>query len=378
MSIELINKTTALISKNDDFVGSGVLIPWKEELLCLTAGHNLYGKAFDQMPVLSEWIVSDHLGIAYSIGQIYGDNIFASNHDIILLKLNNTSSLEGFCCLKFCTIPQNPKHSLMFRGKYESSTEAVTQRSIIFNSISTDSYNKFRCAINPGLLTNDTYKSGSDWLGGWSGSGLFIDNHAELICAGVMIEIPNKGNDGHLLFSSISALKELGFNFELIEAGELDFDHNLSQASLNAIFQETTDQAIEAWENDGTHKPQLDFINDKLSKVYPDNVLKENKRKVIKRLIVGKTYLNTELKKREQLYRLYNSAYNVYSLEDKNYYVNSKIEAKKVLTKIKEDYEKYLNDCIGNIFSVSDIKLLAFFGVSEWIADCSLSFLSDE
>jgi hypothetical protein len=78
------------------------------------------------------------------------------------------------------------------------------------------------------------------------------------------------------------------------------------------------------------------------------------------------------------LFALYKDAYRVYDLEDKNIYANDKMEARLGVTKIKNEYESYLRDCLGSVFSVSDVKLLAFYGISEWIADCSLSILGNE
>ncbi len=378
MSFAQLNSTTGLIYWNKSFVGTTVMFPWEGELLCLTAGHNLYGRNFDREPNLQEWHVNDHQDINHPVITLVGDRAFAEKHDIMLLKLDCKSSLDTFFCPKFCTTPQNPHHSLLFRGKYEASKTVVTQRKLYFNSLCTGLEHKFLCAIDRSLLTNNTYSSGSDWLGGWSGSGLFLDHHSDLICAGIMIEVPNKGDDGQLKFASISAISLLGIDLKLMCSGDLDFDKTLNQKSLAAIFEAVDEKAITDWENNDLHKPQLDFINNKLPKVYPGNKLDLNKRRIIKQLLVGKTYLTTELKKNEQLYSQYQGAYNVYDLEDKQVYVNGRPEALAALTKIKEDYEKYLTDSIGMHFSVSDIKLLAFYGVSEWIADCSLSFLADE
>lgn len=378
MSAAYLEKTTGLILKNDIFIGSGVIFPWAGELLCLTAGHNLYGRDFDCHPNLQEWKVSDYQGISHPVVALIGDGEFAKEHDILLLKLDVQSSLEGFLCPQFCTIPQNPRHSLLFRGKYETSKTIVTQRKLYFNSLCSGLAHQFLCAIDRSLLMNNTYSSGSDWLGGWSGSGLFLDDHIELICAGIMTEIPNKGDDGQLQFTSVSAISMLGIDLNLIESGDLDFDKVLSKASLNAIFEAVDEDAITRWENNEENKPQLLFINDKLPKVYPEEQLAINKRRIIKQLLVGKTYLTTELRKSEQLFSQYKTAYNVYDLADKQVYVNSRAEARSALTKIKQDYEKYLTDSLGGDFSVSNVKLLSFYGVSEWIADCSLSFLADE
>lgn len=374
---ELI-KTTGLVMNGQAFVGSSVLFPWQDELLCLTAGHNLYGRQFDREPLLSDWRVTDHRQVSHPVTELIGNQAFAAEHDIMLLKLDCQSDMNNFSCPKFCTIPKNPRHSLSFRGKYEASQNIVTQRKISYAELCPGTNHQFLCSIDRALLTNDNYASGSDWLKGWSGSGLFLDHPHDLICTGVMIEIPNKGNDGQLQFTSVSAIAALGIDLQLLDSVDLDYDQRLNATSLTAIFDAIDEKTVSEWENNGQHKPQLEFINSKLPKIYPDNKLAVNKQRIIKQLLVGKAYLATELRRNEQLFNKYKGAYNVYQLEDKQFYVNSRPEALKTLTQIKEGYETYLTDSLGRSFSVQDIKLLAFYGVSEWIADCSLSFLADE
>ncbi len=42
------------------------------------------------------------------------------------------------------------------------------------------------------------------------------------------------------------------------------------------------------------------------------------------------------------------------------------------------EYEDYLKDQIGELLNVAEIKTLALYGISNWIANCSLSFTEDE
>jgi hypothetical protein len=375
MSFAHLNITTGFVQKNDSFIGSSVIFPWKGELCAITAGHNFYGKSFKQKPDLAEWQIVDHSGQSHPVKEILGDIEFAKVHDIVLIKLDCMSDLTHFICPKFCGIPTNPKHSLLFRGRYNASGMAVTRKNITYNTNVAESSHHFLCDIEKALLVNDVYKSGSDWLGGWSGSGLFLDNHSELICAGIMCEIPNNGNDAQLLFSSVLALNEIGIDLEVIPASELDFDKRLNIASLNAILQSVDENAVNKWETDNQDSPQLIFLNRKLKEVYPEESVQLNKRRIIKQLLNGKSYLAAELSKNEQLLQLYNNAYRVYDLESKEVYVDNQQEARAGLTIIKKDYETYLSQSIGQEFSATDVKLLAAYGVSEWIADCSLDFL---
>jgi hypothetical protein len=376
MSFENIHKTTGFIHRNNSFVGSAILFPWKDELCAITAGHNFYGRDFAHEPNVNEWQVVDHLGNSYPITTIVCDVAFAKSHDIVLVKAACDSASADFVCPKFCSIPKNPRHSLLFRGRYKGSASAVTRRSITYNStVAGMSDHHFLCDIDKALLMDDSYRSGSDWLGGWSGSGLFIDHHQELICAGILCEIPNKGNDGQLLFSSLGALNLVGIDLDIMPASDLDFNNSLNAASLTAILRSVTEQAVDEWETTNHDSPQLGFLNRKLIEIYPVESIQFNKRRIIKQLLTGKSYLTAELSKKEHLMDLYRNAYQVYDLEGKQFYVNSKPDALAQLSLIKNEYERYLSESIGRDFSAIDVKLLASYGVSEWIADCSLDFL---
>ncbi|MGE8536941.1 MAG: hypothetical protein ACN6OJ_20365 [Chryseobacterium sp.] len=376
--MEHLNKTMGLLMKNGSFVGCSVVFPLDGEFLCLTAGHNIYGKNFDQIFDINVWKVEDHLGIKHAIKECICDVNFAKEHDIVILRLKCGSDLQSFHCPEFYSIPINPAHSFTFRAKYEQSKTVVTQRHLQFNSLCTESDFKFFCTIEKALLMNNDYKSGSDWLGGWSGSGLFLDNHHQLICFGVMTDIPNKGNDGQLKFTSISALDKLNINFNIRAASHLDLEKKLLASSINAIFDQTDDEAISKWTEDKINKPQLEYINTKLAKAYNDNRLDLMRKNTIKKLIIGRTFLSTELKKHETIFNQYTKAYNAYALEDLEIVANNRKEANAGIKKIKETYEVYLLSCLEGILGIDDIKILANYGISDWIANCSLSFLENE
>ncbi|SHK43373.1 hypothetical protein [Chryseobacterium polytrichastri] len=376
--MEHLNKTTGLILKNEKYVGGSVIFPWGEELLCITAGHNLYGKNFDEIPNLEEWSVSDYLGNCHGVRECLGDIDHAKEYDIIVLKLNSKEDLSLYLCPCFYTIPRNPKHSFLFRGKYESANEPILQKNLSFNVVCQDSIHKFLCDIDKEKLINSSFKTGSTWLSGWSGSGLFLDNHDELICFGVMIEIPNDGNDGQLKFTSVTAIDILGLDLKTQDSTLLNYDKKLSKNSLTSIIDQTTDEAISNWEKEPINKPQLDYINLKLPKVYQDKLLEEKKNYVIKRLIVGQTFLSSELRKNQSIFDCYDEAYKVYNLVDKEIDADSKKEARIGLNNMISEYEDYLKDQIGELLNVAEVKTLALYGISNWIANCSLSFTEDE
>ncbi|MDR2271249.1 MAG: hypothetical protein LBF27_10125 [Sphingobacterium sp.] len=360
--------------KNETFIGSSVIFPYEGDFLCLTAGHNLYGRDFDDNVNLTEWSVIDHIGTSHSVSECIGDANFAREHDIIVLKLNCCSDLQQFHSPKFYTIPKNPSHSFVFRGRYEGNDCAVTQPDLRFINICQSNKHKFFCKIDKNLLMNSDYKSGNDWLSGWSGSGLFLDNPTELMCFGIMIEIPNKGDDGQLKFTSVSAIKNLNINLEIADAGQLDFDQKIRAKAINQIFDQADDEAIRSWELDDVNKPQLDYINEKLQKVYTGDRLVRMKRNTIKKLMVGRSLLYSELRKQDGIYESYLKANNAFGLKDLDILANNREEANEGLRSMTREYEDYLERCLNNFLDPSDIKILASYGISEWISNCSLSF----
>lgn len=378
MNEEDLYSTTGLLYKNDIFIGSGVIFCVNDTLFCLTAGHNLYGKNFDTTPDLGQWTVRDHHGDDHRLAALNSDLNFAEKNDIVLLQLECASTLENFICPKFLTAPKNPSHSLMFRGKYESSEYPVNRRKITYNGVCNGNKMHFICDIERSILTDDLYNSGSDWLGGWSGSGLFIDNHTELLCVGILIEIPNKGNDGQLHFVNLEVLKGLNPNLQIHNSEILDYDKKLRARSLDSIFNEINEQAVVEWEMNDINKPQLQFINDKIPLVYAKAELEKQKRTIIKAILVGKSYLALELKKNEHLNNAFNNAKNTYNLEGLTIYADNKPEARAGLSAIKKDYEAFLRECLAPDFDESHIKLLALYSVSDWIAVCSLSILEND
>ena len=195
---------------------------------------------------------------------------------------------------------------------------------------------------------------------------------------GILIEIPNKGNDGQLHFVNLEVLKELHLNLTIHNSEILDYDKELLTRSLDFIFDEINEQTVVEWEMNNLNKPQLKFINDKIPLVYAKAELDKQKRTIIKAILVGKSYITLELKKNEHLHNAFNNAKNIYNLEDLTIYADNKPEARAGLTTIKKDYEAFLRKCLPPVFDESHIKLLALYSVSEWIAVCSLSILENE
>jgi hypothetical protein len=377
---EEIKKTTGLLYCDDKFVGSGVVFLHNDKIYFVTAGHNIYGKAFDKTPEISKLKVEFCENQFLNVLNLFGDVSFASTNDIIVLQLEASANLETASLLTpvFSTIPKNPMHNLLLRGKYANSKDIINKRKISYDQLHDVNKNQFVVNIPKEQLVNSSFSSGSEWLNGMSGSGLFYENHNSIILTGVLIEILNKGNDGKMLIASVCVLNELIADLEIVNSNQIDLESVFNAESLNSIIDDNDDEVIADWERKASNNPQLDYINRKLREIYPETELLDQKRKLIRKLLIGNTFIETELKKHEQLKQSYDLAYKVHDLEDKKDYVNSKKEAKDLLNKIMSDYESYLTKELSGKIESSVIKLLTSYGVANWIANCSIDFLKDE
>lgn len=377
---EEIKKTTGLLYCDNKFVGSGVIFLHNKNTYFVTAGHNIYGKSFDQTPEIAKLKIEVGENQFLNVCCLFGDVQFAAKNDILILLLESSTTIEIASLLTpiFSTVPKNPIHNLVLRGKYANSKDIVNKGKISYDQLNDKNQNQFIVNIPKEQLVNSSFSSGSEWLNGMSGSGLFYDNHNSIILTGVLIEILNKGNDGKMLIASVCVLKELIDDIDIVNSNQFDFESVFNAESLNNIIDDNDDEVIAEWERKASNNPQLDHINRKLREIYPEGELLNQKRKLIRKLLIGNSFIETELKKHEQLKQSYDLAYKVHDLEDKTNYVNSKKEAKDLINKIMNDYESYLTKELSGKLESSLIKLLTNYGVANWISNCSIDFLKDE
>lgn len=371
-----LNRSLGYVTFNTNHVGCAVLFCKGAIVYAISAGHNIYGTEFKDEPDLTKLKVSDNIGIEHCIVKIFGDAQFAAKYDIVCLELD-CQALDSFVTPKFSSIPRNPIHSLCFKARRSNNVDPTLYRKIVYHG-NAKTEHQFLCSIEKPLLMNYEFKSGSAWLGGWSGCGLFYEHESELICAGIMIEIPNKGDDGQLMFTSISVLSEANFELEIYDSGELDFDLRFTGESLTRILNEVTNDSIKEWENQNPNSPQLTLVNRKVNEIYPIQNVEFQKKRILKSLLIGKSYLTNDLIKQEHLYDLYDKQFKTYGLSDMQFYVDSKPEALSRFQAITKEYDLFLKNALKDTFCESDIRTLVVYGISEWISICSIDFMKDE
>lgn len=372
-----LQKTTAEIFYNDEFLSTGVVFKILNKVYCITAGHSIYGKGFDDTKDSGNLKVQV-LNHQYQVNSILGNLHFAKDHDIELMLIDcEINLLEE---VSFTPPPYNKIHSLLFRGR--------TGDHETINNIPGNHYDepeigttKYKISCKKEYLRDSTDNHGSDWLGGWSGSGLFYENKTDVHCCGIIIEVLDKGDAGKILCASIRPLQELLPELNIIDNKEFDFDQELTDISISEIINNVDVESIKEWETNAVNNddPRIAFINAKLPHLYPNQMLNFEKVSLIKNFMVGVDYIENKLSKHETLKLKYDDAYKAFTLVDTNIIASDRREARNELARIKSDYEKYLASSLTSLgFSVPTITLLKEYAIAEWISDCSIKIFKDE
>lgn len=379
MLLEKLPKTTALIHQNDTFLSSGIIFKHSDELYSITAGHTVYGKKFDEPIPTKEIRIKAEAG-TFGVDEIIGDNAFAKQHDIVLLKLNNIEyQHEQLIEINFSTAPRNQLHDLMFRGKYEQGVDIYNWQKGITYDEEIKGTTHYRIDFPSNLLSNSTFSFGHNWLGGISGSGLFYKGRKEIVCCGIVCEIPENGDVGKLECGSISPLKQLLPSLKIFESSQFNYDEEFNKDSILAIINRNEEEAVLEWEKVNENSKEVKLVNKKLPYIYSQTQLQRGKSKLLRNYRIGQDLIENELNNKEFLRKEYDLAYNTYDIKDKFYYVDGRRDAKAKYDELKKSYENHLTSELSKKgFPQNLIILLTEYGVARWITDCSLDFENDE
>ena len=118
----------------------------------------------------------------------------------------------------FSTMPTNDSVDFILRGNQKTSQKKYTYRDELkFSEIDIADDNRFDVKIRTELLTDNIGLRGADWMGGFSGSMLFSDKTDKFYSLGLLIEIPNNGDNGQIKFVSLMPLKQILNDIEIVD-----------------------------------------------------------------------------------------------------------------------------------------------------------------
>ncbi len=250
---EELAKTTAGLYKSSAFTGSGVVFTWNSAVYLITAAHNLYGTTFDQPCTAAELEVVTHTG-THKVRLVHGEENVIKLHDIAILTLEGSAKVTDFIQPFFTSIPQSKTAPLIMRGYYGNCKGPVNRGDIFFDEKVNTTDHHFVCDISKEKLANHLFQYGDEWLSGSSGSGLFYDHKENIACAGILLSIPDKGDNGKLVFCSTAAIVALGVTLTI--TSKTAFEQNTSMLTTE-WFKFKMDESIRALGD--RYTPKLNF-----------------------------------------------------------------------------------------------------------------------
>lgn len=253
MFSEELTKTTAGFYKSGSFTGSGVVFTWNSAVYCITAAHNLYSTTLDQPCTAANLDILTHTG-THKVRLIHGEESVSKFHDIAILTLADSAKSTDFIQPFFTSVAQSKTSPLIMRGYYGNSKGPVNRGDVFFDEKKSATDYHFICDINKEKLANHLYQYGDEWLSGSSGSGLFYDDKENIACAGILLSIPDKGDNGKLVFCSVASIVALGVNLPITNATVFEKDTSMLTTEW---FKLKMDESIRALGD--RYTPKLNF-----------------------------------------------------------------------------------------------------------------------
>ncbi|GEM_PF-4030226 len=218
--------------------GNGLLISLDNSFYCVTAAHCLYGDKFNEEPNLQQYSfqVNSH---QFSIESAFDPKINYDLYDVCVLKIIPSKEIadqESFPQVQLNDDKLNSLDELVYRGVAPNKSESPSNRFVLFDELEEGSEYRFRCEIDKKHLESFDGITGSEWLRGLSGSPVFISNKDNTHSVGIIIEVPDDGESGKIVYAGLSPLRSY-FNelFGSVKAAD-SFKHKSSIPEASREF----------------------------------------------------------------------------------------------------------------------------------------------
>jgi len=303
-------KHTASLLLKDNFISNGSLFMHNQTMYFLTTGHSVYGRKFNLTHDVNDLQVRNELGDNFEVEEISSSQEYSKKHEIGLIKLKSKDvDLNEYAGMIFSTTPTNDSVDFILRGNQKTSQKKYTYRDELkFSEIDMVDDNRFDVKIRTELLTDNIGSRGADWMGGFSGSMLFSDKTDKFYSLGLLIEIPNNGDNGQIKFVSLVPLNQILHDIEIIDYEQIkkqfkkkkyfekkDFDKFKLDENYEFNNEYHLKREVESKSDDNdTYEPMLSFFNPKQSESIINEFQKQNLIFLIGNPGMGKT---EELKK---------------------------------------------------------------------------------
>lgn len=193
---EILPKLCVCIFNKNVFSGTGVLIPHNDKYYLFTAAHVLYGQSCCDIETtdLTKFQFIMESNVHLHLIRVEGEPQSQKEIDVAVLEVEPSSPLNDLPVVALCGETNAPGLEFIFRGRNRSTSGDC--RSIWPCHLDTPSDTKFKMKIPNEFYTNVDGDSGAEVLQGYSGSGIFINNHDTIYFVGIVISVSSHSFPG--------------------------------------------------------------------------------------------------------------------------------------------------------------------------------------
>lgn len=209
--IEQRQKICGQLLFNSELEGNGLLFADSHSYYCITAAHCVFGDNFDR-PFDASCFKFQFDNQKLQVDGIFYQSENLSEDDICVLKLEYDDSMVVEPTLNKVSLSTKVlrrRTKLFYRGVALGVSDKIHNRNIEFDEPEQGAKNRFKCDISKLSVQSLEGYAGSDFLGGISGSPVFLDDPEETTCVGVVIEVPDGGESEKIIYAGMSSLLTL-------------------------------------------------------------------------------------------------------------------------------------------------------------------------
>ncbi|MGR6859618.1 hypothetical protein ACU5EH_04315 [Aliivibrio salmonicida] len=366
---EKIKSNFVFFKKEGLHVGCGFIISVNNKLYCITAGHVIYGKKFDSKLELDIYAVSGQAIVDF---RCITDLSFAKDFDIAVLMID--SKIDNILDVIVTTPVFNTSlKSLSYVQPQSLSTPYFIDSIVVDERLEG---NSVRYKVPHGYFNNFVEdQHGADAMEGISGSPVLLCTpDASIVFHGVIAKIPNQGIGGLVEIRGLEPIVRVIEGLELKSCEDFDENSTLVRFNTQLIEDVNFEQWVDQWKVSPGNEEYHGNLEMKLKTIFGDSYTKELPVE-LENIMIGGECVKNIIERDSQLYDSYRDVVKTAEREKKLAYVSNKQEAyehyqtiyKEHLEVIKEDLTKFK-------LSRTELKKIAQYNVSTWMAVCNLRF----
>lgn len=350
-------------------MGCGFIIPVKHELYCITAGHVMYGKNFDSELKLDMY---DFSGKPITNFQCITDSSFAIKYDIAVLKIDiKIANIQDV--IVTTPILNTSLKCLSYVRSQSLPTPFFIDTIVVDEKLDG---NKVRYKVPIGSFNNFVEdEHAAEAMEGISGSPALLCTPDEtIVFHGVIDKIPNNGVAGLVEIRGLEPIIQVIEDLKLKSCDDFDESSTLIRFNTTLIDKVNFEQWVEQWKNSPGNEEYYGNLEMKLKTIFGDSYTKELPVE-LEKIMIGSECVKDIIERNSQLYYSYQDVVKTAEREKMLAYVSNEQEAYEHYQSIYKDHLEVIKEDLSDFkLNRTDLKKLAQYNISTWMAVCNLRF----